>query len=377
MSGLPYQGGMNNYMFDTSQYGVNMSYDSSAQDLKTMGSLVSIIPYVGPILGALANFGSTVYQNRQQEYFYNKYMSPAARMAQMRAAGINSNAAAEGIAGSSAPQMTAATPNNAFGALGEALGNSANTALTADVLHSEARKNNSEAGLNDSLNTEKTITNKYLDRMQSAALNKLRQEGRIDESTANMLAVDEAYKPATAYANYSQLMLNLGKTATELELLSANIVHEYAAAYQAMMAASLSEAQIHKVFSDIGVNNAMIEKISHECNEIDARTAATYQEINESTARTTLIGIQTKFQQDYYDIWQNTGFNWNSDVEKSIVGAWANMHQDEATRMQKGLKQYIRSLGDARSESKDYTFDKLIDIYGHLTRLGLGAGVGN
>jgi len=34
---------------------------------------------------------------------YNMYMSPQARMAQMKAAGINPAAAAQGVSGSSAP----------------------------------------------------------------------------------------------------------------------------------------------------------------------------------------------------------------------------------------------------------------------------------
>lgn len=109
------------------QYGV----DTSSEALSAAGGVASMIPVVGPLLGAGLNMASQAMQNAKQEEFYSKYMSPQARMAQMRAAGINPNAAAQGISGSSAPQMNAASPTGAFSSLGEALGNSVNTALTA------------------------------------------------------------------------------------------------------------------------------------------------------------------------------------------------------------------------------------------------------
>lgn len=87
-------------MFDVGQYGVGGSPAAAA---KGIGGLASFIPYIGPMLGAGMNLMATGMQNRQQERFYGEYMSPEARMAQMRAAGINPNAAAQGISGSAAP----------------------------------------------------------------------------------------------------------------------------------------------------------------------------------------------------------------------------------------------------------------------------------
>ncbi len=120
----------------SSQYGVGMS---DGQLLQSASGAASSIPYVGPIIGAFMNIAGQILQNQQQEAFYNDYMSPAARMRQMVAAGINPNAAAEGISGASAPQMNAASPTSAFSGLGEQLGNSANTALTADSIIADTR----------------------------------------------------------------------------------------------------------------------------------------------------------------------------------------------------------------------------------------------
>ena len=125
---------------NASQYGVGMSSAVSG-----LSGLASMMPVVGPLLGAGMNIIGTAMQNQQQEQFFNEYMSPQARMAQMKAAGINPNAAAQGISGSSAPQMNAAAPTSAFGSLGEQLGNSVNSALTAENIAANTKKAETEA----------------------------------------------------------------------------------------------------------------------------------------------------------------------------------------------------------------------------------------
>ena len=372
MSGLPYQGGMNSYMFDMTQYGTSMP-SSQSMFSNLLAGLAGNIPFFGPLIGAGINMLGTWMQNRTQEEFYNRYMSPQARMAQMKAAGINPNAAAQGIAGAASPQMTAAAPTNSFSSLGEQLGQSANNALTAGLIKSETEKNNSEKNLTDSLNVEKSTTNKYLDQMQIATLNKLVEDGKISKSFANMAAVDEAYKPAVAYANYQQLLTNLNKTNAEIVNLNASAIQAYAQAYQAMQYGNLAEAQIHKVFSDIGLNNAMIKKIAYECDVLEAQELSVYQDINESKARTMALDIQNKFQQEYFEIWQNTGFNWNSDIEKSIVGAYQNYQLEDANRIMKGLQNYIINSNDAAAGSDKYIMDYIGDLSKSLTgAVGLG-----
>lgn len=136
-------------MFDVSQYGVDMP---NADPNAAAGGLASLIPFIGPMIGAIGNIAGTAMQNETQERFYNEYMSPAARMAQMRAAGINPNAAAQGISGSSASQMNAAAPTSAFSSLGEQLGNSVNTALTAENIAANTKKAQAEAEGQDIIN---------------------------------------------------------------------------------------------------------------------------------------------------------------------------------------------------------------------------------
>ena len=99
----------------------------------------------------------------------------------MMEAGINPNAAAQGISGSAAPQMTAAAPSSAMTGIGEQLGNSVNSALTAAAIKAGISKTSAETDLTNSLNVEKQTTNKYLDRMQQSTLYKLVQDGKVSE----------------------------------------------------------------------------------------------------------------------------------------------------------------------------------------------------
>ena len=246
--------------------------------------------------------------------------------------------------------------------------------MTAKAIEANIRNTDADTAFKDSLNVEKRTTNKYLDAMQSATLDRLVADGEISRSFANMAKVDESYKSANAAANYQQLVANLTHTYKQVELMTAQIEHEYASVYQAMASAALSEAQIHKVFSDIGLNNAMIERIAHEVSEIDARTASTYQAIDESKARQALTEIQTKFQQDYYDVWKVTGFNWNSDIEKSIVGAFQNFQLKDGERMMHALEAYLESsnaaIGDGVAKSDSYMYDKVFGMFGDFVGFG-------
>lgn len=357
-------------MFDMSQYGVDMpQMDNTGQMLQGASGLAAMVPYIGPILAAGMNFAGQYMQNQQQEYFYNKYMSPAARMAQMRAAGINPNAAAQGISGAPAPSMTAASPTGAFNDIGSQLGNSVNTALTADAIKASIGKTNAETDLTNSLNTEKQTTNRYLDAMQQATLNKLVSDGRISKSFANMAAVDEAYKPAMAEQSYNLLLNQVEQVRVGVEKLNAEIMHEYAATYQSMMAASLSEAQIHKVFSDIGVNNAMITKISHEVSEIDARTASTYQGITESQARTDLMNIQKGFEGKYLEIFKATGYDVKQGINSNFMSMCADGRVDNAQALLGNLQNYLQAEGDGKSYGKDFHWQNVWSALGVYAKL--------
>lgn len=368
MSGLPYQGGLNSQMFDISQYGVNMQ-SPSASVASGLGGLASAMPFIGPILGAGLNIYAQQQQNAKQEAFFEQYMSPQARMAQMRAAGINPNAAAQGISGASAPQMNAAAPTGAFSSLGEQLGNSVNNALSAKAISAGIDKTNAETDLTNSLNVEKQTTNKYLDAMQNATLRNLVNQGNITEHQANIIAVDDYYKGAEAAAHLEQTYMVLDKIAAEVRNEEQQYYNLLAQEYATMQAGQLSEAQIHKVFSDIGLNNAQINKIAHEVEGIDASTMATMQSISESQARERLTRVQAQEQEKYLSIWNNSGFNMKSDVNANFHGMIANGDIDGATKILKGTEAMILNEGKANFKRKDYMFDKSMETLGMAARL--------
>ena len=173
MSGLPYQGGLNSQMFDVSQYGVGMPSAGSA--VSGLGSLASMMPAIGALVGGGMNMLNTAMQNRQQEKFYEEYMSPQARMRDMMAAGINPNAAAQGISGSSAPQMNAAAPTSAFSSLGEQLGQSVNTALSAQNIAADTKQKEVQAKGQDIQNKIAEVELGMKPDMLSAELDDIRE----------------------------------------------------------------------------------------------------------------------------------------------------------------------------------------------------------
>lgn len=350
--------GFSQFLWNAAQYGVNM------------------IPGIGSLVGAGMNFASQWYQNHKQEQFYDKYMSPQARMQQMTAAGINPNAAAQGISGSAAPQMTAAAPTSAYTGIGEQLGNSVNTALTAKSIRAEIDKTNAEAKLTESMNVGQQIENKYADAMQDATLRKLVNEGDITRHQANIIAVDDYYKGAEAAAHLEQSYLALETMAAELQNTQQEYFNLLAQEYATMQAGALSEAQIHKVFSDIGLNNAMIEKISHEVENIDASTLSIVQDISESKARERLTRANAQYQEKVNNVWRDSGWNENSDVNSNFHRLCMEGKIDEAKTLMNGTKAMIYNTGEARFHSKDYNMDKLIDVVGFATRLTGSALIG-
>ena len=118
------------------QYGVSNGFGA--------GESLSGMPLLGAGLSLIGNIAGQYFQNQNQVEMYNAYMSPMARMAQMRAAGINTNAAAQGISGASAPNMQAAAPTSAFNGVGEQFGQSVNTALTAEAIKAGIENTNAQ-----------------------------------------------------------------------------------------------------------------------------------------------------------------------------------------------------------------------------------------
>ena len=311
-----------NYMLNTPQYGVldnpYMNYaqpkDYSQADWNSMVSNAivgentapDLSPFRGSILGFLGNtFGQAISQYMQYSTQRNlmdranAYNSPKEMMKRMVEAGINPNAAAQGIAGApgagaSSTPAAGLTSNNAN--LADLLANSVNTALNADVLRSEAGLNNANAEYTKSQNVEQQVRNRYADLEHNETLKNLVYRNVIDKSQGEIIAADAKYAGANAYAHWMTTMETLRKISNEADVLDQKYYTEMANTYATMMAGNLSEAQIHKVFSDIGLNNAQIAKISKECENIAADTLLKGQQMSESEAPTAAAAAAKSLQ---------------------------------------------------------------------------------
>lgn len=200
------------------QYGTSMP--SSGFDLSSL-----IAPVGGSILGAGLNFLGSAYQNYKQAQFYDKYMSPQARMEQMRAAGINPNAAAQGISGSSAPQVTASQPNGAFTGIGEQLGNSVNTALSAANIVADTKQKEVQAEGQDIQNKIAEVELGMKPDMVSAELDDLRESANqrrqaISESKEKIKEIKQNIANLKAEEIYT--IAKEGQVAYENRLMEAN-----------------------------------------------------------------------------------------------------------------------------------------------------------
>lgn len=209
-------------------------------------ALASII---GTTIATAGSFAGGMYQNYKQEQFYNNYMSPQARMSQMTEAGINPSAAAQGISGSSAPQMSAAGPSGALSGLGDMV--SAIPQLTAEIenIKSQAFKNKSEAEYYDSLKVGQDIANGYSPQQYEATIAKLKEEGRLTGYQADQLAPYAKDADKFAQINFEKLdneAKKLKKEVDEIDEKIKNLGKER----------DVMESQIGKNEADAGEANA-------------------------------------------------------------------------------------------------------------------------
>lgn len=326
------------------------------------------------ILGSIMGFGAQMIDKAvnfdMQERLLSEeraYNSPAALMRRMAAAGINPNAAAQGIAGSpgyasfGAPQVNGGT--NPMSSLADILANSVNTSLNANVLRNTASNIEADTNYKNSLNVEQTVKNQYADAMHNETLKNMIYRNQIDKSSAQIIAADAKYAEANAFANWQTTCMNLSKIASEVKLLDQKYYTEMAQTYATLMAGNLSSAQIHKVFSDIGVNNATIREIEKRTANIEADTLLKGRTMKESEARTTAQEIQNKFQQEYYSLFENTGWDMNSDVDMNVYRMMMNGETENYKRFMHGMNVYIGEQGNANARGNRYKMDNLIDIY--------------
>lgn len=171
------------------QYGVSPSFDGATPSFN-WGSFAAGIG--GSVLGFGADMLKMSLQNRQQEKFYSEHQSPAARMREMLEAGINPNAAAQGISGSSAPNMTAASGDTGMpSTLASQLGNSVNNALSASQIQSEIDNTDADTRAKNIDNIFNLKT--FEDRLKQVALQNDWTKAQTDQMLAFNKYADQLY----------------------------------------------------------------------------------------------------------------------------------------------------------------------------------------
>ena len=210
---------------------------------------------LGAAVGGAANIAGMVYQNTYNERMYNQYMSPKAQMAQMRAAGINPAAAAQGIAGGSrasiAPAASASEGAGIAGNLAELVGNSFNSALGAKNIESDTNKNNAET-------KGREIENDYLNQT-------------FDERVAAVAKqnnwTDEQVKQMQAFNKYADDLYNWNAQKAEQDVSNAKKQWE------------LYESQIKKNEKETELAEAQVGLTEQQTKESAAKTAETWKQV--------------------------------------------------------------------------------------------------
>ena len=194
-----------------------------------------------------------------------------ARMSQMRAAGINTNAAAQGISGSSAPNMQAAAPTNAFNGVGEQLGNSVNTALTASAI--EAGIKNTEA-----MTKGQEISNRFENQTFDDRAAYLKNQGLISGEEYKQAAELSRQYPELLDQTIEQMRSNIRKNDKQVEVFDQQITN-------LKKEIDKIEEEIRKMKSDETLNYAM-------AGENNARAELERQQKLLAEKNTELAGIE-------------------------------------------------------------------------------------
>ncbi len=329
------------------QYGVSMPSQASAS--AAIG-LSSIVPFVGPLLGAGMNMLAQYSQNQMQKQMFEDYMSPQARMAQMRAAGINPNAVAQGISGSSAPQMNAAAPTGAYTGIGEQLGNSVNTALTAQAIKAGIAKTDAETELTKSLDVKQNIENQYFDRQQQLVLGKLEQDNRISKSTANMLEQDEYYHGVEAAEHCQQTIIATQQMTQELDNMQQEFLNKCAEYQLLLLEQGKTEAETAELWSRVGLNKAMIGEVNARIDNINASTALTYNQSNAQLIENEILGIKAEYEKKAWSVFEQTGFDMKSPVNQNYLRMLAEGKTDDAKQLMNNVYDYSRGQYGAKAD---------------------------
>lgn len=258
-------------------------------------ALASII---GTAISTAGSFAGGMYQNYKQEQFYNNYMSPQARMAQMTQAGINPSAAAQGISGSPSANLSAAGPSGALSGLGDIV--AALPQLTAEIdnIKSQTSKNQAEEEFFKSQTTGKNIENKF----------------NFDTFVARVNA------------------LNLDNEQKKLTIDTLRPYAENAAEWYKINFDNLDE-QANKIRKEISEIDEKIKNLSKEREVMDSQIGLNTASANELSARTAL-------ERQKKELIDSLG---GEDVESAYVIARAKGDDKKADIIRNGVQDYVEA----------------------------------
>lgn len=321
------------------QYGVSSV-------MSGLGGLASLMPGVGPLIGAGMNMLGTYMQNQQQEQFFNDYMSPTARMSQMRAAGINPAAAAQGISGAPAPQMNAAAPTGAFTGLGEQLGNSVNTALTASNIAADTKQKAVQAEGQDIINKLNEVELGMKPSLLSAELDDLKESANqkrqaIDESKTN---VDKIKAEKAKLEQEKEFIISqIGLVEYDKKVKEADAALKNAQA--ALAQANKELADVNKQIQEKERDNYLTpeEKITKE-GEAQEKVAVAAAEAKEKA-------------------------NVENDPEQRTKKALTDQYEKESFELQKEIDEINRKLNDHYRGNKKLPYFERTQLEYHLKTL--------
>lgn len=167
--------------------------DTGGDFLSTLGGIVSGVPIIGSLIGGALNLWGQHRQNKHQMEMWektNEYNSPAAMMERMKAAGINPNAAAQGITGApaaGAASMPQAAQSPDLSSIGAAVGNSVNNALSYQAQKAQIENIQADTKLKQVNATGREIQNQYDPSIYEQTITNLYHEGKINEHQAEIL----------------------------------------------------------------------------------------------------------------------------------------------------------------------------------------------
>ena len=220
---------------------------------------MSGIAGLASLIGGAVNFGTSVYNNAQAESmlaYQNWYNSPEQQMKRGIAAGINPNALAQGIAGSPGyGNMAAADASSLPGLsndLGYAIGNSVNSALNADLIKSNIKKN-------EETTRGQKIQNDYEEATFDTRVQQALDEGAITASEAqNARYLAEKY-PDMVDLGIEEQRANIDKIRSEKTKI---------------------DKEVDRIDQEIKESNKRIEKL-----EQDIKTSKSQEALNYANAQ--------------------------------------------------------------------------------------------